>query len=709
MDIGDNIEENNNEDIEVNNTGILQEIGILDPEGINLNPLNNQPYSETYKKLALYWSALPAYAKSYEAISMIKENRVCVIASGTGSGKTVLIPKYALHALNYKGKVAVVLPKQIITEEAASYSARTLDVDLGKEVGFSHRAEKKYDRKLTQLLYTTDGTLVLKLMSNPYLEEFSAVIIDEAHERRVQTDFLLYLLKNLCKKREDFKLIIMSATIDKTVFLNYFSELETSYLNISGKTNFPVSRIFSKELINKTNYIKAGLERIKQIINTTSDGDILFFVPSISEAFSVCKEVGDKNNFCVEFFSGMKADKSELAIDKELYKTKLGKKRKIIIATNVAESSLTVDGIKYVIDTGYENYSYYDPKLDSKVIDKRMSSQSQIKQRCGRTGRTCYGICYHLYRNLEYDKLDAYPKPAIQTENISGETLKMMNFKNVGTVDNVREIYSKFIEPPPKIYIDAAVKSLESLGLIKNDILTEFGNIIANFPLEPNQAISIFTAWFLGCSKQVLIIILFMEQIKFKIDDIFDFNKNETKKDVLEKYETAKKSFFKYNSDHLSLLWIFVEYKNIKKENSDELKIWAKSKYLKLNILEKIDRYYQKSRGEIFAKIEDLDKNYDIKNKIKIDSKIRNLSDHKRIMLSILKGYPTNIAFNDKYGYRTKNINTVFISRDSWIKNTEARIIIYGECITMNDRTNLQIISKVFDEDLEMIKNISFI
>ena len=171
---------------------IMNNIGILDPAGINDNPLTGKPYSQQYKDLAKIWSTFPAYDKATEIIDSIKNNQVILITSGTGSGKTVLLPKYVLHTFDYKGKIAVTLPKQIIAQSSAEFAAKTLDVTIGKEVGYKFKgSDKKSLNKNTNLLFATDGTIVAKLLNDPYLLEYNAIIIDEAHERSLNIDFLL--------------------------------------------------------------------------------------------------------------------------------------------------------------------------------------------------------------------------------------------------------------------------------------------------------------------------------------------------------------------------------------------------------------------------------------------------------------------------------------------------------------------------------------
>jgi HrpA-like RNA helicase len=220
-------------------------IGILDPQGLELNPLNSKEYSSKYKELANLWSKYPAYENALDTINLIKKKQVILITSGTGSGKTVLIPKFTLHSLNYEGHILVSLPKQLVAQSAAEFSALTMDVELGEQIGYKYKgSDTKYIGKNPNLLYCTDGTIVAKLLSDPLLTGIDAVIIDEAHERKVQIDFMLYLLKNVVKNRPEFKLIIMSATVNSELFKSYFTEFNFGELDIGSKTNFEIESIF---------------------------------------------------------------------------------------------------------------------------------------------------------------------------------------------------------------------------------------------------------------------------------------------------------------------------------------------------------------------------------------------------------------------------------------------------------------------------------
>ena len=686
----------------------MKKIGILDPNGKNDNPLTQTSYSEQYKLLANKWTNLPAYLNASDKIEQIANNNVISVISGTGSGKTVLIPKYALHVFNYDAKIAIVLPKRILTEKNAEYSALTLDVKLGVEVGYKHKDGKLYNRDKTKLLYTTDGTLVAMLLSDPLLTDFNAVVIDEAHERRTQTDFLLYLLKQTCIKRPNFKLIIMSATIDESIFANYFSTLKYSSMNISGKTNFPITHIYSKNSINKFQYVEEGIKKIIEILDTTTDGDILFFVPNVNETFNSCLKLSDNDIYCVEVYAGMSKENENLAIDKDLYK-KFNKKRKIVIATNVAESSLTIDGIKYVIDSGYENFGYYDPQTNSKMMIKKLASQAQIKQRCGRTGRTDIGFCYHLYTDEVYEKLDKFPKPSIQTSDIYEECLSLLKWESIRNFNNLKKILSEFIEPPSKLYIDDAKHKLLALHLIdNNNIITNLGDHLAQFNEKPERAISLLTGFLLDCKKELIVIFIMTELIKFNMDELFTFDKRTTDKHKIKKYELIKKNLFKNYGDHYNLLRIFYKYKKLKDSDEKECNLWINKNFLKKNILDKTIRYYKKNKKNMIFKIKNYfeDNLHMEKNNIEELRELRELPLKQKLLISLAKGFKLNIAKITESGYKTNKINTINVARDSNMSGTKNKLLLYSDILTINGKSQIQINSKISNEIIKLSNNI---
>lgn len=417
-------------------------IGIFDPEGINPNPLNFKPYSSQYKTLGKFWSGLPAYSMAKQTVETILSNDIVLIKSGTGSGKSVLIPKLCLHANNYGGKIIMTLPKKIITKKAAEFSAKTLDVELGEQIGYQFRGESLKSFK-TILLYSTDGSIISMLKSDPLLSSIDIVIIDEAHERKVNIDLLLYLLKNAIgerkkKKSSPLKLIIMSATINENIFETYYKDFMFEWMELAGTPNHPILSIYLESGLDiKSNqYLEKGKELIGQIVTNINEsnpeyteGDILFFVCTVSECDGLAQELGSiySDCFVMGLYSGFDSELEQYISSPDKFKELNPRfKRRIFVSTNVAESSLTIDGIVYVIDSGLELNVRFNPESNTNVMTKNFITQAQMTQRKGRAGRTKPGVCFHLYTPQEQSNTTIYPEPEIKCIDLKNTCLSMM-------------------------------------------------------------------------------------------------------------------------------------------------------------------------------------------------------------------------------------------------------------------------------------------
>lgn len=604
---------------------IESKIGILDPDGINVNPLTGEPYSDSYKSLSKIWTKFPAYESAKSIIQTIRAKQVTLVQSATGSGKTVLIPKYLLHVLNYEGRIAITLPKKMIAKSAAEFSASTLDVKLGDQVGYQYRGESSKSDN-TKLLYCTDGTLVSRLITDPILAEFDAVIIDEAHERKVNIDFLLYLLRNVLEKRPTFKLIIMSATIDKNLFESYYSKFSFESIEIGGKTNYPIKSVFLDKKITGKAYIDEGIKIIKNLIKEITDKPksdnrgsvgILFFVTSISETQDVCSSMSkiDKDsNVCISVFSGMSSEQEKLATDKEYFEQTIvgdtGSKIKLIIATNVAESSLTIEGIEYVIDSGLELRSSYDGINRISILEKKLISHAQAKQRMGRTGRTGPGTCYHLYTKDDFDfNMDRYPVPSIRSESITTEILRLLGIQSIGTVENLTKVLQQFIEPPDPKTVGFDIEYLQNLQMIENSKITDHGKICTDLQVEPAEARALIMAYRLHVFREVLAVIVLAIECKHSMSSLFTLpldildstnpNIEKDKKEWLEnKFKVSTKDFANPYGDIIALLKIFQKFEELKKDhdNEDSIKKWTYEKFIKRGVLESAYKSYNRSK-----------------------------------------------------------------------------------------------------------------
>jgi HrpA-like RNA helicase len=474
---------------------------ILDVEGKNNNFLTDKPFSPEYVKLASKWSKLPMYADKISVkkfFDLLHNCQIILLISGTGSGKTVLVPKFFLKyvkTMGLGGKVAITNPKILTTLYNAEYGAKTLDVELGEEVGYRFKgAPFKSSNRNSKLMYVTDGLILATILSgDSILSEYQGIIIDEAHERHVQIDMLLKLIKEILPLRPDFKLIIMSATINAAIFRNYFANsanTKISYgeMEVSGESNYPITQnwLDPKIKINRGNYLDLAIDRCLNILDTTETGDIIIFVPTQNDAIKGCQNLKHKcpdtlktkkticdKLYCVEVFSKMKQANKNMAVSKDLYKTK-GFDRKVIFATNVAESSITFDGLVYVIETGFELANYYEVNDNSYVISKNYTSQAQIKQRIGRAGRTQPGVSYHLYTLQSFNSFKLYPEPNISVIDLTDFVLSLTKYSK--TIRNLIPIIKGLITIPKIEQITYAMYKLhftKCLKLIDGSIKTK--------------------------------------------------------------------------------------------------------------------------------------------------------------------------------------------------------------------------------------------
>ena len=743
--------------INVNSNG-LKKWGILDPIGKYPNPLTGETYQNfykninnrpgTYEEYASKWSKLPVYSKRNEFIKTISENQVILVESGTGSGKTVLVPKFALHSSDYKANIAVTIPKQIIVKSSAIFAAKCLDVKIGKEVGYKYRGSPSDARSAdTKLLFTTDGTIVAQLLNDPLIPQYDMVIIDEAHERNIQIDFLLLLLKETLKKRADLKLIIMSATINIDLFVNYFpkKEFKFAHLDAGSGTTFPIEDIFlSKSLgTNDKAILQKSVETAADIIKKAdNDGDILVFVNHKGEGNDGCQMLDQLlkntnknkiNPYCGILASGVSKEDEKYATDVNTYKTlkNSGGKDytiKVIFATNVAESSLTVEGVKYVIDNGFELLESYEPNKMMQQLNRSRISNAQRKQRRGRGGRTAPGVCYYMYTKKECDELREYPLPAIKKSDLSSDVLRFLSLGNVNTIKELLSLLNSLIEPPDMDFVNSALKILMALNIIevkdnKSGELTELGKKVSRFGsgMSPMAAISLFYGYENYVKTEVAIIVSMLEACDGKINSIFtkfsfDKRSNSNKEEQHKKYLKTKKKFSHKYGDFMTFLNIYKAYedfKNNKSINMSENK-WCKENFLKAKTLSKVKNDYKRLLGQFMRSIREnkiLDREED-PNKEDLKNIKQNggyQKDEIKILNALMKGYIVSFGKpqSGKYFYNCfpKLITNAELDRESFVllEKTKPKYMFYESLQEFNGMVRFNIISKV---PLEVYNNL---
>ncbi len=631
-----------------------QPIGIFDLNGTNVNPFTNEPYQNlysnitqniqnqqlplTYANMAKVWSTYTVYKYREQILDSIKNNQVTLIKAGTGVGKTVLVPKIALHAFNYQKKVITTIPKRFVTRTNAEFAAMCMDSKLGEYVGYYYKGNNQTSNK-TKLIFTTTGSILSKITGNdPYLNEYQCIIIDEAHERSVQTDQILLLIKNALKKRSDLRLVIMSATINLEVFRNYYKSFTFQEIDIPG-VSYPVSQYWLST--RPKNWVLSAVETIIKILTTTSEGDILVFGKSSGDGIKVCSLLENhiiKHNhqnkgnelypFCVKLAGNSTKNEEDMAKDQTSYlkiKSPLYKAnytRKVVVSTNVAESSITIDGIMYVVDSGYEYRESYNPSTMVRSLLEELAPQSSIIQRKGRAGRTKSGFCYHLYSENDFNKLDKYPIPDIQKTDLTSYILDLMRLRYIHNIGDLKRTLNEFISPPEKKFVDSSLKILEAIGAITSNEnygkITKIGEAITKFRgIKPGLANSLLYSHYLNCADEMIDLISTLIIADGKLNSILlEYTPNRKltyfkEREQANKYEQTVEKFIHPDGDFLTLFNIFKTFK----EKSEQLKLKAK---ITNDVKKSID---QDEEEELSTVIDNIDSqlNYDNNNDIETD------------------------------------------------------------------------------------------
>jgi HrpA-like RNA helicase len=451
-------------------------IGLYDPFGENINPLTGEHYQNvwadkdvsfnsgnamgkkvptTYLNWSYIWTNLPLFSMVGDIIKSIRENNITVIRAGTGVGKSFLAGRVCAQAFNFQKKIIMTLPKKIIARDTALTTSKTCDVRIGEEVGYYFKGDKEMDKngKETKIIFTTTGSLIRTLTGDdPYLEKYDCVIIDEAHERTVQTDEIILFLKKALEKRTDLKVVFISATLNIEEFRNYYKGYSFNVVDMGEGTSFEIKDYYEKE--KPLDWQKLASEKIMDILKSGKEGDILVFIKSKSDGNKMrsiieplIKKLNNKENpFITVLAAGITQDEQEYAISEFAYKNHPDSDmsnpytRKIVFATNVAESSLTVKGASFVIDCGLALEDFYEPLKNTSALLEKFVSKSAIKQRRGRVGRTKPGECYHLYSEKELAGFTDYPIPSIQKSDLTMDILDIMKMEKIIKTNNSKSL-----------------------------------------------------------------------------------------------------------------------------------------------------------------------------------------------------------------------------------------------------------------------------
>lgn len=522
------------------------------------------------KELLEIREKLPIYQHREKILDYVARNQVTVIIGETGSGKSTQIPQF-LMPLNKK-KIAVTQPRRVAAASLASRVSEEYGCVVGQEVGYQVRFSNLTSNR-TKLNYLTDGMLIRELMLDPTLSKYSTIVIDEAHERTVLTDLILGFLKQLMlnKKRTDLKVIVMSATLNAELFSKFFDHAPILY--IEGKM-YPVSRHYLSE--SSEDIVDTMIKTVVQLNMSEQEGDVLCFLPG-QEEIDNCVSI--LNNLAPEL-----PKDAPFIVALPLYAAlspgqqlkifeKLGpRKRKIILATNIAETSITVSGVKYVVDSGLRKVKVWKHQLGLSSLLTTPISQASAKQRAGRAGRESAGKVFRLYsEKLFLNKLPKQQESEILRNDI---ILPILTLKKMGVDDLLNW---SWLEHPGRESILSALNSLYALGALNNSgTVTPLGIKMAVLPLPPALSAVLISALDLGVLQEVIDIVSCLS-----VDNvILNVGGNGELRDEVNIRRRQYSPLGNRLGDLIALKEYFDNFKKLNDQNSTvELKLWCKEMF----------------------------------------------------------------------------------------------------------------------------------
>ena len=546
-----------------------------------------------------YPDILPVSQKKADIAKAIEENQVVIVAGETGSGKTTQLPKICAELGRGKfGLIGHTQPRRLAARSVANRIAEEMETPLGSVVGYKVRFNDQISDS-TKIKLMTDGILLAEIQHDRYLNQYDTIIIDEAHERSLNIDFILGYLKELLPKRPDLKIIITSATIDPERFSHHFNK--APIIEVSGRT-YPVETRY-RPLSDETEGDKDQLEGIFEAVDELCDeglGDILIFMNGEREIRDTADALSKRNlksTEIVPLYARLSASEQN-----RIFQPHAG--RRIVLATNVAETSLTVPGIKYVIDPGTARISRYSYRTKVQRLPIEPISQASANQRKGRCGRVEEGICIRLFSEDDFNQRPEFTDPEILRTNLASVILQMTAL-GLGEVEAF-----PFVESPDKRNIQDGMRLLEELGAIDSKAkepkkrLTKMGRQLARLPIDPRLARMVLEAPKFSALKELMVI-----ASALSIQD-----PRERPSDKQQSSDDKHRRFFHEESDFLTLvnLWDYLQ-KQQKHLSGNQFRKQCKQDYLNyLRVREWQDVYFQvhQSMREMGFNINDEPANY---------------------------------------------------------------------------------------------------
>ncbi|KAL8213180.1 UNVERIFIED_CONTAM: Pre-mRNA-splicing factor ATP-dependent RNA helicase dhx15 [Gekko kuhli] len=647
------------------NSALMADVGLpsLKPTVFSqgINRFTNLPHTPRYYKILKKRLQLPVWEYKERFTDILMRHQCFVLVGETGSGKTTQIPQwcvdYMQSLLGLRRVVACTQPRRVAAMSVAQRVADEMDVMLGEEVGYSIRFENCSSAK-TILKYVTDGMLLREALNDPLLERYGVIILDEAHGRTLATDVLMGVLKGVVMQRPDLKVIIMSATLDASKFQVYFDNCPL--LTLPGRTH-PVEIFYSPK--SERDYLAAAIRTVIQIHTCEEvEGDILLFLTSQGEIDEACKrikceidglgpEVGDVK--IIPLYAMLPPEEQQRIFEPSPPKKPNGAiGRKVVVSTNIAETSVTIDGVAFVIDPGFAKQKVYNPCTRVESLLVTAISKASAQQRAGRAGRTRPGKCFRLYTEKAYEtEMQSNSYPDILISNLDSVVLQL---KKLGIDDLV---CFDFMDPPAPEALKGALELLKCLAALDDDgDLTELGSLMAEFPLDPQLAKTVIASCYYNCSNEILSIAAMLS-----VPPCF-VRPAEGKKAA----DEAKLRFAHIDGDHLTLLNIYRAFKQ-----SHESVQWCYDNFINYKSLVSADNVRQQ-----------LSRIMDRFNLPRRSTDFTSRDYYINIRKALVTGYFTQVAHLERKGrYLTVKDNQVVRLHPSTVLSHKPEWVLYNESV----------------------------
>ncbi|XP_008322252.1 pre-mRNA-splicing factor ATP-dependent RNA helicase DHX16 [Cynoglossus semilaevis] len=593
--------------------------------------------------------SLPIYPYRDDLLKAIQEHQILVIEGETGSGKTTQIPQYLVEDGYTKGgmKIGCTQPRRVAAMSVASRVAQEMGVKLGNDVGYCIRFEDCTTEK-TILKYMTDGMLLREFLTEPDLASYSVIIIDEAHERTLHTDILFGLIKDIARFRPDLKVLVASATLDTERFSCFFDDAPV--FRIPGR-RFPVDIFYTKA--PEADYLEACVVSVLQIHLTQDPGDILVFLTGQEEIEACCellqercRRLGSKiaELLVLPIYANLPSE-----MQTKIFEPTPPGARKVVVATNIAETSLTIDGIIYVIDPGFCKQKSYNARTGMESLIVTPCSRASANQRAGRAGRVAAGKCFRLYTAWAFKhEMEETTVPEIQRTNLGNVVLLL---KSLGINDL---IHFDFMDPPPHETLVLALEQLYALGALNHlGELTKLGRRMAELPVDPMLSKMILASEQYNCSEEVLTIAAMLS-----VNNSIFYRP----KDKVVHADNARMNFVVPGGDHLVLLNVYTQ--------------WVESNYSTQWCYENFIQFRSMKRArDVRDQLEGL------MSRIEVEVVTCN-GDSGPVRKAVTAGYFYHTARLSKGGYKTvKHQQTVYVHPNSSLFEEQPRWLIYHELV----------------------------